>query len=45
MKFIREIQRLRAAGQMRPLWQIVLIAPVFPIYAGMRWIVEKVEGR
>lgn len=46
MKFIDEIKRRRAQGaKMRPLWQIALLLPVYPIYAGMRWIVEKVEKR
>lgn len=42
------IERWRSArkhGQLRPLWQIILLLPVYPFFAAMRWIVEKVEGR
>ena len=46
MKLLREIKRRRAAGEkFRPIWQILLLLPIYPIYAGMRWIVETVEGR
>lgn len=28
---------------LRPLWQIAILLPIYPIYALSRWIVEKVE--
>ncbi len=46
MSFISDYKRRKARGEkMRPLWQIALLLPIYPIYAGMRWIVETVEGR
>ena len=44
MSFIEDYRHAKKYGQLRPWWQIVLLLPVYPIYAGMRWIVTKVEG-
>lgn len=44
MKFIDQWRHARAQGTLRLWWQIALLLPIYPFYAGMRWIVMKVEG-
>jgi hypothetical protein len=34
---------MRGKRQLRPLWQIALLLPIWPLYAGARWFVEFMD--
>jgi hypothetical protein len=45
MKFIRDIKAAKARGAtMRPIWQILLLLPVYPVYLGARAFVDFMDN-
>lgn len=44
MKIVEQYRYAKANGQLRPLWQIAILLPLFPIYKlaqGIVWVFEE----